>query len=77
MPRPRPTPPAASVPCYAPCPQCGALVLTGETPAGVMVSLDTQVQNYVQLWLSETPRPTLHESRGYPVHRCAPVAPCV
>lgn len=60
--------------CQAPCPQCGVLVLTGATVTGVLVALDTQVPCYVALWLSETPRPVLHASRGYPVHRCgAPV----
>ena len=59
-------------PAYAPCPSCGAPVLTGATPAGERLALDTQVKSYVPLWLSETPRPVLHESRGYPVHHCAP-----
>ena len=57
-------------PTYAPCPQCGALVLTGATLAGVLVALDTQVPCYVPLWLAETSKPTLHVSRGYPQHRC-------
>jgi hypothetical protein len=67
-------PPARAVrehpPCYAPCPTCGALVLTGETRQGEVVALDTQTRSYVPTWLPDTPRPVLDESRGYPVHQC-------
>ena len=59
-----------AAPCYAPCEACGAAVLTGATETGALVALDPQVQSYVPLWLADTVRPVLHESRGYPVHRC-------
>jgi hypothetical protein len=57
-------------PCHAPCPTCGALVLTGETTTGLLVVGEPNVKSYVPTWLPDTPRPVLHESRGYPVHRC-------
>lgn len=60
-------------PAYAPCSQCGRLVLTGETLAGVMVPLETDRQSYVPVWHNDTPWPTLHESRGYPTHQCPAV----
>jgi hypothetical protein len=64
-----------SPPAYAPCPTCGVLVLTGRTPAGVQVAVDTHVQSYTVLWLPKAPEPLLHESRGYPVHRCDHAGP--
>jgi hypothetical protein len=64
MPRTRLTTPA-----YAPCPRCGAQVLTGATTAGPQVALDTGIRTYVVVW-HEQAQPTLHESRGYPVHAC-------
>ena len=57
-------------PAYAPCRTCGAAVLTGVTTGGVQMVLDIHVKTFTVLWLPETPLPTLHESRGYPVHRC-------
>jgi hypothetical protein len=66
MARPRPPTPAA----YGPCPRCGGSILTGVTQAGQQVALDTHIKTYVVLW-AETPLPTLAESRGYAVHRCA------
>jgi hypothetical protein len=57
-------------PCYAPCEACGALVLTGRTPTGTRLALDTQRTTYTINWLPGTPEPTLHESRGYLMHRC-------
>ena len=61
-------------PVYVPCPTCGGMVLTGETPAGGLLCLDTQIPTYTALWLPETPRPLLQVSRAYPVHRCVPGA---
>jgi len=60
-------------PCYTPCEACGALVLVGRTTVGVVVALDTGIPTYTALWPPETPRPVLHQSRGYPVHRCMSV----
>jgi hypothetical protein len=59
-------------PCYAPCEACGMQVLTGETATGTRLALDTHIRTYTVLWLPDTPRPVLHESRGYPVHVCQP-----
>jgi hypothetical protein len=70
MPRVRPMTSTVDGPAYAPCPTCGGMVLTGTTLTGKLVALDTQGQSYVPLWLEQTPRPVLHESRGYQVHRC-------
>src|SRR5215468_5711014 len=58
------------VSAYGPCPPCGQQVLTGETPAGGLVALDTHVQSYTVLWMPAVSRPWLSQSRGYPVHRC-------
>jgi|RhiMethySRZTD1v2_1073278.scaffolds.fasta_scaffold12917_12 hypothetical protein len=69
MPRTRSLPPA-----YSPCPRCGAMVLTGATPAGVQVALETSIRTYTVLWPEAQGQPRLHESRAYPVHRCVPAA---
>ena len=57
-------------PCYVPCEACGGMVLTGETPSGTRIALDTAIQTYTAAWPSGTPRPLLHASRAYPVHVC-------
>jgi len=61
---------AAPAPCSAPCEACGASVLTGKTPAGVRLCLDTQHATYLVEWPAGTPEPVLHHSRAYPLHRC-------
>jgi hypothetical protein len=55
---------------YAPCVLCGHPVLTGQTLQGVTLHLDVGTRCYTVLWLNDTPAPTLHHSRAYPVHRC-------
>jgi hypothetical protein len=60
----------ASSPCYKPCAACGAVVLTGQTPTGQRVALDTGVRTYVVEWSQGELVPRLVESRGYPMHRC-------
>jgi hypothetical protein len=60
----------ASSPCYKPC-ACGAVVLTGQTPTGQRVALDTGVRTYVVEWSQGELVPRLVESRGYPIHRCS------
>jgi len=57
-------------PCHAPCATCGALVLVGATQSGTRLALDVGIRTYTVLWLNGTPEPVLHDSRGYPVHRC-------
>ena len=63
---------AQAAPAYAPCPTCGVLVLTGETTRGEVLALDPHQRTYAPVWANDTPRPVLHESRGYPVHVCGP-----
>ena len=58
----KPAPP----PAYAPCPACGHLVLSG-----------IATSTYAPDWDHGAALPRLHESRGYPVHRCALGAPRV
>jgi hypothetical protein len=60
-------------PCYVPCEACGVLVLTGVTPAGTRLALDTHIKTYTVQWGSGAAQPLLHESRAYPVHQCRPV----
>ena len=60
----------AAPPCYAPCPRCRAMVLTDKAPAGHAVTVEPGVQTYTVVWANGAPEPTLHESRGYPAHRC-------
>ena len=57
-------------PCYRPCPHCRCLVLVGETPAGTVLVVEPHTRTYVPVWPTGAARPTLHESRGYPVHGC-------
>jgi hypothetical protein len=54
------------------CPQCGVQVLTGQTPSGQQVTVEPDVQTYVVVWLEGAPQPVMHQSRGYPLHRCRP-----
>ena len=61
---------AETPPCYVPCEACGAVVLVGETLAGLRVALDIGVQRYAPVWESKAAHPALHQSRGYPVHVC-------
>ena len=61
---------AEPAPCYGPCEACGVSVLTGKTPAGVRLCLDTQHATYTVAWPAGTPEPVLHHSRAYPLHRC-------
>jgi hypothetical protein len=60
-----------SPPSYAPCEVCRAAVLTGQTPTGQRVALDTGVRTYVVEWSQGELVPRLVESRGYPIHRCS------
>ena len=62
------------VPCYAPCEACGAPVLTGSTPIGIRLALDTQHPTYIVTWPPGAPEPTLYESRGYLQHHCGLVS---
>ena len=62
----KPAPP----PAYAPCPACGHLVLSGIATSGVQLALDVDVRTYAPDWDHGAALPRLHESRGYPVHRC-------
>jgi hypothetical protein len=55
---------------YYVCPHCGVQVLTGQTPSGQSVTVEPDVQTYVVVWPEGTPRPRMHESRGYPLHVC-------
>ena len=58
---------------YGPCPQCGRPTLTGQTPSGQAVTVEpAAVQTYVVVWLEGRPQPVMHQSRGYPLHRCRP-----
>jgi hypothetical protein len=57
-------------PCYAPCTDCGVLVLAGATEAGIRLALDVRINTYVVDWTKGTAAPVFIESRGYPVHRC-------
>jgi hypothetical protein len=59
-------------PAYAPCEACGALTLRGDTAAGRRLALDVQVPCYTMRWDTGAPRPLVHASRAYPVHRCRP-----
>ena len=56
-------------PCSTPCEACSRMVLVGTTPTGQRLALDTGIRTYVVSW-QDTGGPTLHESRGYPVHTC-------
>jgi hypothetical protein len=60
-------------PCYAPCEACGCEVLSGETPTGTRVVLDTHLKTYAVHWENGAPGPLVHESRAYPVHICRAV----
>jgi hypothetical protein len=60
--------------CYLPCPTCGAQVLVGRTKAGKAVALDLGPQTYIVDFPAGADAPTLHESRGYPVHGCQQAA---
>ena len=53
------------------CPHCGVQVLTGQTPSGLQVMVEPDVQTYAVVWHESTPQPVMHQSRGYPLHRCA------
>jgi hypothetical protein len=57
-------------PAYAPCPTCGQMVLTGKTPEGRLVALDTSAKTYCVLWLDRASVPQLRQSAAYPVHTC-------
>jgi hypothetical protein len=46
------------------------MVLTGATPAGGALALDTQIPTYVVDWPQGATQPLLYPSRGYPVHQC-------
>lgn len=64
-------PSGATSPAYTRC-QCGRMVLTGETAAGVRLTLEPgNSPTYTVLWLNGAPMPQLRESAGYPVHQCA------
>jgi hypothetical protein len=56
--------------CYRPCGQCGAVVLTGITPAGESVALETGVATYTVDFPKGATQPVLYRSRGYPAHIC-------
>jgi hypothetical protein len=64
-------PRAPSAP-YHVCPHCGVQVLTGQTPSGLQVTVEPNaVPLYVVVWPEGRPQPVMHQSRGYPLHRCA------
>ncbi len=65
MPRAR-----ASTPAYSPCPQCGGMVLTGATPSGEQIALETGSRTFTILWQDRESQPRLAASRAYPEHRC-------
>jgi hypothetical protein len=62
---------AAAPPCTGPCEACGVQVLQGTTATGTRLAVDLTIPCFVPLWTTGTRTPTLVESRGYPVHRCA------
>jgi hypothetical protein len=61
----RQDPPPVVVPCEA----CGTMVVRGATVSGVQLALDLHLKTYTINRHHEA-HPVLHESRGYPVHRC-------
>jgi hypothetical protein len=61
---------ADTPPAYGLCPQCRLPVLTGITPTGQVLAVETSTRCYVVTWLPKAPRPLFQESRAYPVHRC-------
>jgi hypothetical protein len=67
LPHQKPTParPSAMTLCA-----CGARVLTGETTAGLPLTVELAIPVYLIVRWSVTGVPQLWESAGYPVHRC-------
>jgi hypothetical protein len=58
--------------CYAPCTHCGAMVLTGITPTGTRVVLETGIATYAVDFPKGERQPVLYLSRGI---RCTDVTP--
>ena len=57
-------------PCLTACECCGVEVLFGQTLSGLHVAIELTQRTYTVLWEAGAALPTLHESRGYPVHVC-------